>query len=275
MPSAVLSWLLAHAKVLLVGTVVLTVAGDQLWRCVRGDADRRATRTSLVAVAAFALGKETIERLVWLGVALVAYEHRLVDLDWRNPAVWLGLLLVRDLVYYWVHRAEHRMRLLWASHQVHHSIESFTFTNAVRLPWTEVLYKPAIALWAPLLGLHPVGYAAMGAVILIAGQWQHTEWRTRRTILDEVLMTPSNHRVHHGSNARYLDCNFGSLLVVWDRIFGTYVPETEPVRYGLTTQDGHVSTAYVLTGGYPRLLADVRAERGLRGKLRHLVTAGA
>ena len=85
----------------------------------------------------------------------------------------------------------------------------------------------------PFLGFHPVAHAAMGTLVLLVGQLQHTELGRRRTVLDLVFVTPSAHRVHHGSNAEYLDKNFGSMLIVWDRLFGTYAPETVPVRYGL------------------------------------------
>lgn len=165
------------------------------------------------------------------------------------------------------------MRILWASHLVHHSLERFTFTSAVRLPWMESLYKPALVLWVPFLGFHPVALAAMGAFVLMVGQLQHTELGRRRTVLDLVFVTPSAHRVHHGSNAEYLDKNFGSMLIVWDRLFGTYAPETVPVRYGLAGGKRVVTPAQALVGGYPSLVAAARLEPGLAAKARYLVAA--
>ena len=88
-----------------------------------------------------------------------------------GSAIFVG----RDFAYYWIHRAEHEVRVLWASHQVHHSLERFTFTSAVRLPWMESLYKPVLALWVPLLGFPPAAFAGMGALVLLVGQLQHTE----------------------------------------------------------------------------------------------------
>jgi sterol desaturase/sphingolipid hydroxylase (fatty acid hydroxylase superfamily) len=165
------------------------------------------------------------------------------------------------------------VRVLWASHLIHHSIERFSFTSAVRLPWMESLYKPLLGLWVPLLGFHPAAFAAMGALVLLAGQLQHTELGRRRTVLDRVFVTPSAHRVHHASNPEYLDKNFGSMLIVWDRLFGTYAAESVPVRYGLAGSKRIVTTRQVLVGGYPALLDDLRHRPGRGARARALVAA--
>jgi sterol desaturase/sphingolipid hydroxylase (fatty acid hydroxylase superfamily) len=123
----------------------------------------------------------------------------------------------------------------------------------------EALYKPLLGLWVPLLGFHPAVMAAIGAFVLIVGQFHHTELYRRPTVLDRVFVTPSTHRVHHGSNAAYLDKNFGSMLVIWDRLFGTYVPETEPVVYGLTGNKHVSSPRAALVGGYADLIVAMRS----------------
>ncbi len=156
---------------------------------------------------------------------------------------------------------------------LHHSLERFCFTSAVRLPWMEAIYKPVLVLWVPLLGFHPAAYAAMGALVLMFGQLQHTELVRRRTALDLVFVTPSAHRVHHGSNPGYLEKNFGSMIIIWDRLFGTYAPETVPVRYGLAGGKRVTTPAQALTGGYPALLASVRAQDGLVAGARYLIAA--
>ncbi|MFW2381315.1 MAG: sterol desaturase family protein, partial [Acidimicrobiales bacterium] len=163
--------------------------------------------------------------------------------------------------------------VLWASHMIHHSSEQFTFTTAVRMPWMEALYKPFLALWAPLVGFHPVAFAAMGALVLVAGQFQHTELLARRTPLDLLFVTPSAHRVHHGSNDIYLDKNFGSMLIIWDRMFGTYQPETETVRYGLVGEKRVRTPADALRGGYPDLLASASEQSTAGGRMRALLAA--
>lgn len=175
------------------------------------------------------------------------------QLPLNNPLTWIGYWLVGDFFYYWVHRAEHRSRWMWASHVVHHSSTDFGFTTAIRMPPTEILYKPLTGLWAPLLGFPPAMYAAMAAWGLITGQLQHTRIVGSLGVLDRWLATPSNHRVHHGSNQRYLDKNFGGQTMIWDRICGTYEPESEPVVYGVTEPLAGTRVRDVALGGYPAL----------------------
>ena len=271
--SDLIVWLTDHAVLLLTASVAVTVGGELVHGRLRHRLDGRGSATSMVAGAAYLLAKGIVSKVLMLGVALAVYERRLFDLDWRNPYVWVGIFVGRDFAYYWIHRAEHQVRVLWASHMVHHSLERFSFTSAVRLPWMEAVYKPVLALWVPLLGFHPVAFAAMGALVLMVGQLQHTELVRRRTALDLVFVTPSAHRVHHGSNPEYLDKNFGSMLIVWDRLFGTYAPETVPVRYGLAGGKRVTTPAQALTGGYPALLEALRTKAGVAAGARYLVSA--
>lgn len=271
--AAFLSWLTDHAVVVLAVSVALTVGIEQATAAVRRRSDPRGSITSVAGGVAYLVVKAVVSKGVVFALALAVYRHRWFDLDWTNPFVWLGIFLARDFVSYWIHRAEHRVKVLWASHLIHHSIERFTFTSAVRLPWMESLYKPLLALWVPLLGFHPAAFAAMGAMVLLAGQLQHTELGRRRTPFDRVFVTPSAHRVHHASNPEYLDKNFGSMLIVWDRLFGTYAAETVPVRYGLAGGKRIVTTRQVLVGGYPGLIDDLRSRSGIGARARALVAA--
>lgn len=271
--TAVVAWLTAHALLLLAVSVTLTVAGEFAAGALRGRTDRSGSATSLAAGLAYLAAKGLVSKVVMFGVAMAVYERRVLDLDWSHPLVWVAIFVGRDFGSYWIHRAEHRVRVLWASHMVHHSLERFTFTSAVRLPWMESLYKPVLALWVPFLGFHPAALAAMGALVLLVGQLQHTELLRRRTVLDLVLVTPSAHRVHHGSNPEYIDRNFGSMLIVWDRMFGTYAPETVPVIYGLAGGTRVTTPAQALAGGYPGLVSSARAEPGLMAAARYLVAA--
>lgn len=271
--SVLVSWLIDHALFVLVLSGALTIAGDQLSAFLRGRADLPGTLTSLTSAIAYFAVKGVVSKVLLFAVALAVYEHRVLDLDWRSPLVWLGMFLVRDLFYYWLHRAEHRVRVLWASHLVHHSIERFTFTSATRLPWMESLYKPVLVLWVPLLGFHPIAQAAMGTLVLLFGQLQHTELGRRRTLLDLVFVTPSAHRVHHGSNAEYLDKNFGSMLIIWDRLFKTYAAETVPARYGLAGGKRVTTPSQALTGGYPGLARAARRLPTLGARTGYLLSA--
>jgi sterol desaturase/sphingolipid hydroxylase (fatty acid hydroxylase superfamily) len=137
----------------------------------------------------------------------------------------------------------------------------------------ESLYKPILVLWVPLVGFHPAALAAMGALVLMLGQLQHTELGRRPTVLDLAFVTPSAHRVHHGSNPEYIDKNFGSMLIVWDRLFGTYAAETVPVRYGLAGGHRVATPAEALVGGFPALAGATRSKVGLRARGSYLVGA--
>ncbi len=219
--------------------------------------------------------------LGYLGVKIIAgkmlafasflwiYDHwRFFTLDIRNPLHWIVAWIIGDFFYYWIHRAEHRVRVLWCTHQVHHSSKEFSFTTAVRMPWTEVLYKPVTGLWAPLLGVHPGMAAVMGALALMIGQLQHTKLIGRLGVLDKFLTTPSNHRVHHASNGPYLDRNFGGSTMIWDRMFGTYCAETVTPVYGLTKDTTATNPFSIVAGGYPDLFRAVRATTGKRNRVR-------
>jgi sterol desaturase/sphingolipid hydroxylase (fatty acid hydroxylase superfamily) len=217
--------------------------------------------------------------LGYLGVKVIAgkalafasflwvYDHfRLFTLDIGNPLHWLLAWAIGDFAYYWVHRAEHRIRVLWCTHLVHHSSTEFSFTTAVRMPWAEVLYKPLTGLWAPLLGVHPGMAAVMGAIALMSGQLYHTKLIGKLPGLDAFLVTPSNHRVHHASNRQYLDRNFGGTTVIWDRVFGTFAREVETPVYGLTHAFDARTPLAIVAGGYPQLARDLRAASGWRAR---------
>jgi sterol desaturase/sphingolipid hydroxylase (fatty acid hydroxylase superfamily) len=238
-------------------------------RATRRRVDYKDSAHSVTMAFAWAgarlFGAKALMFGVWIWVwANVAPVH----LGLRNPLSWLAYWLIGDFVYYWTHRAEHRCRILWSSHLVHHSSEQFNMTTAVRMPWTEVFYKPAVALWAPLLGFHPTFYVVFGALSLAVGQWQHLDWFPKVRLLDLLFSTPSNHRVHHARNAAYLDKNFGGSLMVWDRVFGTYEPEVERPVYGVLHRPEAATTLRRSLGGLPELWADMRTAGTIRGATR-------
>ena len=256
-----LAWLTANAVAVLFVSVISTVGVEALIRRRSGrSVQSEGSLTSISAGIAYIAAKGIVSKGAMFGISMWLYNnHRLLDLDPFNPLVWLALFVARDFIYYWIHRAEHRVNLLWASHMIHHSSTHFNFTTAVRMPWMEAMYKPMLGLWVPLLGFHPAVMAGMGALVLLVGQFQHTELYRRSTVLDLAFVTPSAHRVHHGSNAVYLDKNFGSMLIVWDRLFGTFQAETERVVYGLTGNKQISSPKAALTGGYPALAERMRS----------------
>ncbi len=250
----------------------------QLWK--RRNVDLASTTTSVVSAGTFLLVKTAIGKLVMLSLSLWIYEnHRMTTLSLSNPLVWIGVFLLRDAIYYWEHRAEHKIGLLWASHMVHHSPTTIGFTTAIRVPWMEAVYKPWLGLWVPLIGFHPLAFVTLDVLAATIGQLQHTTACRKRTVLDSVFVTPSAHRVHHGSNPQYIDRNFGAVLIVWDRMFGTYTPETVTPVYGIGAKSAITTPAEALVGGYPRLFATARQAVGATGTLRagarHLVAPPA
>ncbi|MGW1839457.1 sterol desaturase family protein [Streptomyces sp. NPDC002067] len=192
-------------------------------------------------------------------VAIYSAVYALTPL--RVPVVWwtlLLMLLAQDFLYYWSHRGHHVIRVLWACHVVHHSSRKFNLTTALRQPWTSwtvwPFYLPMIAL-----GVHPAAVAFCSGVNLVYQFWVHTErvGKLPRPV-EYVLNTPSHHRVHHASQGGYLDRNFGGILIVWDRMFGSFVPETERPVYGLTKNIATYNPLRVATHEYAAIARDLR-----------------
>lgn len=180
---------------------------------------------------------------------------------WQMPVnAWtIGLaIMAADLAYYWEHRTSHEIRLLWTGHAVHHSSPIFNTAVAFRFGPIEPFVAIMFHLPLILLGFHPA-LVIMGELTVQAYQfWIHTDVIGRLGPIDKVLNTPSNHRVHHGSNAKYLDKNHGGILMIWDHLFGTYQAEEETPTYGLTTPIETTNPLRVWFSEFPPLFADLR-----------------
>ncbi len=148
--------------------------------------------------------------------------------------VWVLCFFADDFSYYWFHRASHECRFFWASHVVHHSSQHYNLSTALRQTWTGGFFGFIFWLWMPLAGFPPVMIFTMQAVSLLYQFWIHTEFIHKLGPLESVMNTPSHHRVHHGANPQYIDRNHAGILIVWDRLFGTFEPEGEACVYGLT-----------------------------------------
>ncbi|MGI5449071.1 sterol desaturase family protein [Streptomyces sp. CA-243310] len=180
----------------------------------------------------------------------------------RVPFLWwtaLLMLLVQDFLYYWQHRLHHVIRILWACHVVHHSSKRFNLTTALRQPWTSAttwwFYLPMVAL-----GVHPAAIPFCYGINLLYQFWVHTERIGKLPRPYEyVFNTPSHHRVHHASQGGYLDRNFGGILIIWDRMFGSWVGETDRPVYGLTKNIATHNPLRVATHEYAAIARDVRA----------------
>jgi alkylglycerol monooxygenase len=173
-------------------------------------------------------------KLIGLAVYAVVYEHRVVTFPEGSPLPWIIGLVGIDFVYYWWHRASHVVNMFWAVHAVHHQSEDLNLAVALRQPAFEALTIIPFHVPLALIGVDPAVYVACYSIDLIYQFWIHTELVGKLGWLEKVLNTPSSHRVHHAINPKYLDKNFGGILVIWDRIFGTYQPEEELAVYGVT-----------------------------------------
>jgi sterol desaturase/sphingolipid hydroxylase (fatty acid hydroxylase superfamily) len=227
----------------------------------------RAARTNLsMGLGGVALG--VLFRTLSLAVYAALYTYLA---PWHLPAdrwqTWLLMFVLVDLLWYVYHRVSHRVRLVWAAHQVHHSSEFFDFSTAVRQKWNQ-WFESVVWLPLPLLGLPPWLIYTAFSVNLIYQFFTHTERVGRLPAPVEYLFnTPSHHRVHHGSDALYLDRNYGGILIVWDRLFGTYQEEVHRPTYGLTKPVTTTNLLRLQFGEYADIARDVRAAAGWRSRL--------
>ncbi|MDY7232350.1 sterol desaturase family protein [Hyalangium rubrum] len=210
--------------------------------------------------------------IFWKGIAFAFYLalYQLTPLRMGSGvAAWVLLFFADDLCYYWFHRIHHEVRLFWASHVIHHSSEHYNLSTALRQTWTPMTGLP---FWAPLalLGFHPAMIVTAQSISLLYQYWIHTEAIGRMGPLEWVLNTPSHHRAHHASNERYLDKNYGGILIIWDRLFGTFEPETERPVYGLTKNIHTFNPVRIAFHEYAAIIRDVRRPGPLRIRLSHI-----
>ena len=228
--------------------------------------EARDTRTSLAMG-----GGNVVINAVWKLVVVVVYAGLYELSPLRMPAdqwwTYALLFFADDFAYYWFHRISHEVRVFWASHVVHHSSQYFNLSTALRQTWTPMTYFP---FWAPiaLLGFKPWMIFTMQAVSLMYQFWIHTE-RIHKLPrwFEYIFNTPSHHRVHHGSNDMYLDRNSAGILIVWDRMLGTFQGEDEPVRYGLTKNLRTFSPPKVAFHEWIAVWNDVRDANSWRDRL--------
>ena len=189
------------------------------------------------------------------------------SLPWGIPVTWWSLVLVvllADITYYWEHRIAHEVRILWTQHAVHHSSRDMNIVTGVRFGPLEGVWSLIAHLPLAFMGFAPEAII-FGVIAVLAYQtWLHTELIGKLGPLEWVLNTPSHHRVHHGCDDKYLDRNYGGILIVWDRLWGTFQSEEETPRYGLTRDFDSRNPIKVWFSEWPDLIKDIGQAKSLR-----------
>ena len=192
------------------------------------------------------------------------------DLSAQQPWVWLLAFVIYDFCYYWNHRLGHERNVLWAAHAVHHQSEEYNLSTALRQTSTGFLFSWIFYVPMALIGVPPVVFVAVAAMNLLYQFWVHTRHVPKLGWLEWLLITPSNHRVHHAQNPRYMDRNYGGVFIVWDRLFGTFQEELdgEPVVFGVTVPLASWNPLWANVQVYAAIWRDARLAQSWWDKLR-------
>lgn len=203
-----------------------------------------------------------------LNFAFLLFFYTLIS--WSIPTEWWTFILcfvAIDFFRYWAHRIAHEQRFWWATHVTHHSSKEYNFTVSFRLGWTQyikiIFFIPVI-----LMGFHPIVFFLCHQLAVLYQFWIHSPFINKLPRpIEYIFVTPSHHRVHHGTNPQYIDKNYGSSLIIWDRIFGTFEPEGETVVYGITKPLKHpYNPVYLNFHEWQDLWQDVRKSSSLKSK---------
>ncbi|NCN39742.1 sterol desaturase family protein [bacterium] len=192
---------------------------------------------------------------------------------WSIPVNWMSfiaLLVLVDFAYYWKHRKEHEWSVLWCQHHVHHSSQEYNLSTSLRLPWLGSYFTPPFFLPLAFLGFDALMIISTYQILLAYQYLVHTEMVGKLGPLENILNTPSRHRVHHGRNEKYLDKNYGGILIVWDKIFGTLAEETTPVEYGTVKLIKTVNPIKVNVLPWIDLWGHLKRRKGITAKAKAL-----
>lgn len=250
------------------------VAESLVIQARHGSYSWKNTGVSSVVAVGHLLTQAAAHGLIFGVIAAGVYAVRLttIPVSWSDWPSIIALFLLADLAFYVEHRASHRIRLLWASHSVHHSTERMVVSAAFRLSWTPIL-SGVFLFYLPIvwIGFDPVWVFGMASASLTYQFFVHTELVPRIAWLEWIINTPSAHRVHHASNPEYIDKNFGGVLMIWDLLFGTYQAERPDIkiRYGLAHPRSSPANPFVIA--YEelwRMLKEVASAHGWSERLR-------
>ena len=201
------------------------------------------------------------------------YNFRVIDLASLIPlwVMWVLTFIFIDLIFYIYHRLSHRVRFLWAVHMSHHSSEEMNFAVSFRQAWFGPISKVPFFMLMPILGFDPTIIAVAGVISTLWGIVGHTQIINKLGPLELVFNTPSHHRVHHGANPEYIDKNYGNLLIIWDKMFGTFEPEQKPVTFGLVNNVNTYNPLKITFMGWIAMIKDMKNSKSYRDSLRILL----
>src|SRR5215472_4181403 len=255
---------------LFLATYVILIAGEATASrlgLIRGRYRANDTFASLAMTVGNIVMNLMMAGIVFAGLS-AAYRWRLFTIPPTAVWAWALIFFLDDFTYYWFHRISHECRFWWAAHVNHHSSQEYNLSTAVRQSWTSVI----VGTWTPwiplaLLGFPPAMILSAQGFNLFYQFWIHTEAVHRMPRWFEYLFnTPSHHRVHHAANPRYLDRNYAGVLMIWDRMFGTFVEETdaEPVKYGIVKNIHTFNPVRIAFHEWAAMVRDVFAARSAR-----------
>lgn len=260
----VASLLLLSAPVFLIGM------GVEMLVLRRYDRQPYDGRDSAVSITTALINQALNAPWAFIEIAVLVWMCSVMPWHLTGWAAWLTAMIAVDFVFYWYHRSHHEIRLLWAVHVVHHSSERYNLSVALRQPWAVFTTLPFLIPVA-LLGIDAKIILACFALNLLYQFFLHTELIDKLWApIEFVFNTPSHHRVHHGSQQQYLDTNYGGILIIWDRLFGSFEPEGEQVRYGLTKNIKTYNIAAVEAHEFVAIWKAVRGAKTMRDRFGHL-----
>lgn len=203
-------------------------------------------------------------------VFLWIYQFRLFEIP-NTWWMWGLLLLADDVTFYWYHRSAHEIRFFWAAHVQHHSSEHMNFSVALRQSWGEPFIKFLFYMWLPFIGFNPVYILIMQAISLVYQFFPHTKLVGKLGPIEWIFNSPSHHRVHHATQVQYLDKNHAGILIIWDRMFGTFQKEIEVPIYGITENINSFSPLKIASHEYISLWQDIRRVKKFSDKINYLI----
>jgi sterol desaturase/sphingolipid hydroxylase (fatty acid hydroxylase superfamily) len=263
---------LHHGGMRLLIVPLALLAIEFAWLKFRGRAGYSLKETAATAaVAAVQIAIRGASFALLLPVFLLVHRYRLFDITLHGPLIWFSFFMLSEFSYYWFHRFSHTVRWLWATHNVHHSSTHFNFSAAYRLGWTDIVSGGWLFL-VPLawIGFPPLAIFGMFAANLAFQFFLHTETVGKLGPFEWIFNTPSHHRVHHATNEGCLDKNFGGVLIVYDRLFGTLAtePVDEMLHYGLAGAAPRYNPIAIALGEWLSMGRDMLTAGGAKEALR-------